>query len=79
MSTLDRTKMGPGVELRRRNFYLPIDTLRQHAYQVFTQGMWGWADDLLDLAKIRDPNGDKDSRVQMTRRWLKEYERPWPF
>lgn len=79
MSTLDRAKMGPGVELRRLNFYLPIDKLRQHAYQVFVQGMWGWADDLLDLAALRDPKGDADWRVQMTRRWLREYERQWPF
>jgi cyanate lyase len=41
--------------------------------------MWGWADDLLDLAKQRDPKGDSDWRVQMTRKWLQEYERPWPF
>jgi L-ascorbate metabolism protein UlaG (beta-lactamase superfamily) len=79
MSTFDLANMGPGIELRRRNFYLPIDLLRQRAYQVFTQGMWGWADDLLDLAKMRDPKGDADGRVQMTRRWLREYERPWPF
>lgn len=79
LSALDLGKMGPGVEIRRRNFYLPIDQLRQHAYQVFQQGMWGWADDLLDLAKQRDPKGDDDWRVQMTRRWLKEYERPWPL
>jgi L-ascorbate metabolism protein UlaG (beta-lactamase superfamily) len=79
MSTLDLAKMGPGIELRRRNFYLPIDMLRQHAYQVFSRGMWGWADDLLDLAKQRDPKGDADWRVQMTRRWLREYERPWPL
>jgi L-ascorbate metabolism protein UlaG (beta-lactamase superfamily) len=79
MSTLDLAKMGPGIELRMRNFYLPIDLLRQRAYQVFTQGMWGWADDLLDLAKLRDPKGDTDWRVQITRRWLREYERQWPF
>jgi hypothetical protein len=79
LSTLDRSAMGPGVELRLRNFYLPIDLLRQQAYNVFTQGMWGWADDLLDLAALRDPKGDKDWRVQMTRRWLREYERPWPL
>jgi L-ascorbate metabolism protein UlaG (beta-lactamase superfamily) len=81
LSTFDRAVMGPGVELRKRNFYLPIDLLRQRAYQVYTQGMWGWADDLLDLAKLRDPKGDEDWRVQMTRRSLKEYERQtvWPF
>ena len=79
MSTLDRAAMGPGVDVRRPDFYLPVELLRQHAYQVFTQGMWGWADDLLDLAKIRDPQGDTDWRVQMTRRWLKEYEHQWPF
>jgi L-ascorbate metabolism protein UlaG (beta-lactamase superfamily) len=79
MSTLDRARMGPGIELRRLNFYLPIDKLRQHAYQVFVQGMWGWADDLLDLAQLRDPKGDADWRVQMTRRWLRDYERQWPF
>jgi L-ascorbate metabolism protein UlaG (beta-lactamase superfamily) len=79
LSTLDLAMMGPGTELRRRNFYLPVDMLRQHAYQVFSHGMWGWADDLLDLARIRDPKGDADWRVQMTRRWLREYERQWPF
>jgi L-ascorbate metabolism protein UlaG (beta-lactamase superfamily) len=79
LTTLNRSIMGPRVELRLRNFYLPIDLLRQHAYKVFTQGMWGWADDLLDLAKQRDPKGDSDWRVQMTRKWLQEYERPWPF
>jgi L-ascorbate metabolism protein UlaG (beta-lactamase superfamily) len=79
MSTFDLAKIQPGTELRRRNFYLSLDLLRQHAYQVFAQGMWGWADDLLDLAKIRDPKGDEDWRVQMTRRWLREYERQWPF
>jgi L-ascorbate metabolism protein UlaG (beta-lactamase superfamily) len=79
MSTFDRAKMGPGVELRRRNFYRSIDLIRQEAYKRFTQGMWGWADDLLDLAKVRDPPGDADWRVQMTRRWLREYERQWPF
>jgi L-ascorbate metabolism protein UlaG (beta-lactamase superfamily) len=78
LSALDRAQM-PGIELRRRNFYLPVDMLRQHAYQVFSQGMWGWADDLLDLAKVHDPAGDADWRVQMTRRWLREYERQWPF
>jgi L-ascorbate metabolism protein UlaG (beta-lactamase superfamily) len=77
--TFDIAKVGPGVELRRRNFYLPVELLRQQAYHVFTQGMWGWADDLLDLAKVRDPKGDGDWRVQMTRRWLKEYEHQWPF
>jgi L-ascorbate metabolism protein UlaG (beta-lactamase superfamily) len=79
LSTLDRSRMGPGVELRLRNFYLPIDQLRERAYKVFVAGMWGWADDLLDLAKLRDPKGDSDWRVQMTRRWLREYERPWPL
>jgi L-ascorbate metabolism protein UlaG (beta-lactamase superfamily) len=79
MSTFDFARIGPDVELRRRNFYLPVYMLRQHAYQVFAQGMWGWADDLLDLAKIRDPKGDSDWRVQMTRRWLREYEHQWPF
>jgi L-ascorbate metabolism protein UlaG (beta-lactamase superfamily) len=79
MSTLDRAMMGPGVDVRRLDFYLPVDRLRQQAYLRFTQGMWGWADDLLDTAKMRDPNGDADWRVQMTRRWLREYERPWPF
>jgi hypothetical protein len=49
------------------------------AYQVFSEGLWGYADDLLDLAKLRDPRGDADWRVQMTRRWLREYERQWPF
>ena len=79
MSTLDRNVMGPGVDVRRLNFYLPVELLRQQAYLRFTQGMWGWADDLLDTAKMRDPKGDTDWRVQMTRRWLREYERPWPF
>ncbi len=79
MSTFDRSKLGPGIELRKRNFYLPIDRLRQQAYHVYSQGMWGWADDLLDLAKLRDPKGDEDWRVQMTRRSLREYERQWPF
>ena len=79
MSTLDRAKMGPGVELRKRNFYLSIDVLRRRAYQVFSEGMWGYADDLLDRAKIRDPQGDADWRVQMTRRWTREYQRQWPF
>lgn len=79
LSTLDRAKMGPGVRVLRRDFYAPINELRQHAYQVLVQGMWGWADDLLDLAKLRDPKGDEDWRVQMTRRWLREYERPWPL
>lgn len=79
LSTLDRAIMGPGVRLRRVNFYGPIDQLRQKAYQAFAHGMWGWADDLLDLAAIRDPKGDADSRVQMTRRFLREYERPWPL
>jgi L-ascorbate metabolism protein UlaG (beta-lactamase superfamily) len=79
MSTFDLAKIAPGIELRRRNFYLQVDMLRQHAYQVFSQGMWGWADDLLDLAKVRDPKGDADWRVQMTRRWLREYQRQWPF
>jgi L-ascorbate metabolism protein UlaG (beta-lactamase superfamily) len=79
MSLLDHAKMGTGIELRRRNFYLQVEMLRQHAYQVFTQGLWGYADDLLDLAKLRDPKGDEDQRVQMTRGWLREYERSWPF
>jgi hypothetical protein len=79
LTTLDFAKMGPGVDVRERNFYLPIDNLRRHAYRVFVQGMWGWADDLLDLAKLRDPKGDQDWRVQMTRRWLREYEHMWPF
>jgi L-ascorbate metabolism protein UlaG (beta-lactamase superfamily) len=65
----------PGTELRRRDFYLPVERIRQHAYREFSHGMWGYADDLLDLAKVRDPKGDADWRVQMTRRWLKEYER----
>jgi hypothetical protein len=78
LSTFDRAKIGPGVEFRKLNFYLPIDQLRQQAYEKFSHGMWGWADDLLDLAKLRDPKGDDDWRVQMTRRSLKEYERQWP-
>lgn len=79
LSTFDRAKMGPGVELRKRNFYLQVDMLRERAYQVFSQSMWGWADDLLDRAKTRNPKGDADWRVQMTRRWTRENQRQWPF
>lgn len=79
LSTLDLATIGPGVELRKRDFYVPNEQLRQQAYKVFSHGMWGWADDLLDLAKIRDPKGDDDWRVQMTRRALKEYEHQFPF
>jgi L-ascorbate metabolism protein UlaG (beta-lactamase superfamily) len=79
MRTLDRDAMGPGVSVRRRSFYPRADRLRQEAYDGLVHGMWGLADDRLDEAKALDPEGDADPRVVMTRRWLKEYERLWPF
>ncbi|MGH7295292.1 MAG: MBL fold metallo-hydrolase [Polyangiaceae bacterium] len=79
LKTLDRAAMGPGVSLRRRSFYPRAERLRQEAYDGMVHGMWGLADDRLDEAKALDPEGDSDFRVVMTRRWLKEYERVWPF
>ena len=79
MKTLDRVAMGPGVSLRRRSFYPRADRLRQEAYEGLVHGMWGLADDRLNEAKALDPEGDADPRVVMTRKWLKEYEKFWPF
>lgn len=78
MKTLDRAAMGP-VSLRRRTFYPRAEKLRREAYDGMVHGMWGLADDRLDEAKALDPEGDADWRVVMTRKWLKEYERVWPF
>ncbi|HEY8091542.1 MAG TPA: MBL fold metallo-hydrolase [Polyangiaceae bacterium] len=79
LRTLDRGAMGPGVVLLRRSFYPRADRLRREAYDGMVHGMWGLADDRLDEAKALDPEGDAEWRVVMTRQWLKEYERVWPF
>jgi L-ascorbate metabolism protein UlaG (beta-lactamase superfamily) len=78
-ATLDRSVLGPGIEVRRRELYPRAEAFRARAYAAFTHGQWGYADDLLDAAKQRDPAGDSDWRVQWTRQWLREYERPWPW
>ncbi|HEY3819089.1 MAG TPA: MBL fold metallo-hydrolase [Polyangiaceae bacterium] len=78
-ATLDRAALGPGIEVRRRELYPRAGAFRARAYVAFTHGQWGYADDLLDAAKQRDPEGDADWRVQWTRQWLREYERPWPW
>ena len=77
--TLDRAALGPGVEVRDREFYPRAADFRRRAYVAFTRGQFGFADDLLDQAKRFDPEGDTDWRVQWTRGWLKEAERPWPW
>jgi L-ascorbate metabolism protein UlaG (beta-lactamase superfamily) len=77
--TLDRAALGPGIELRRRQLYPRGEAYRARAYVAFTRGQWGYADDLLDEAKRVDPAGDDDWRVQWTRQWLREDERPWPW
>jgi L-ascorbate metabolism protein UlaG (beta-lactamase superfamily) len=78
-STLDRSSLGPTIDVRRRELYPRADMARARAYAAFVHGMWGAADDLLDEAKRLDPDGDADWRVQWTRGWLREYERPWPW
>jgi L-ascorbate metabolism protein UlaG (beta-lactamase superfamily) len=78
-STLDRSALGTGIEVRRRDFYPRAGNARARAYAALTHGQWGTADDLLDEAKRLDPAGDADWRVQWTRQWLREYERPWPW
>lgn len=78
-STLDRAALGPGIEVRRRDFYPRAAAVRARAFVAFTRGQWGYADDLLDEAKRFDPTGDADWRVRWTRQWLREYERPWPW
>ena len=77
--TVDRSALGPGIEVRRREFYPRGGQLRARAYAAFSHGQWGYADDLLDEAKRLDPDGESDWRVQWTRQWLREYERPWPW
>lgn len=80
LSKLDRGALhAAGIEVRRRNFYPRAARLRQEAYDGLVHGMWGLADDRLDEAKRIDPEGDADWRVVMTRRWLREYENPWPW
>jgi L-ascorbate metabolism protein UlaG (beta-lactamase superfamily) len=76
--TLDRTAMG-AVEVVRRNFYPRAARLREEGYDGFAHGMWGLAEDRLDEAKGIDPEGDADWRVVLTRRWLREYQNPWPW
>jgi L-ascorbate metabolism protein UlaG (beta-lactamase superfamily) len=78
-ATLDRGSLGPGIEVRRREWYPRAEDARQKAYWALTRGMWGLADDELDKAKQLDPAGDEDWRVQMTRKRLREYENPWPW
>ncbi len=76
---LDLAALGKGIDVRRRDFYPRASGCRARAYIAFTRGQWGTADDLLDEAKRFDPEGDADWRVQRTRWWLKECERPWPW
>jgi L-ascorbate metabolism protein UlaG (beta-lactamase superfamily) len=76
---LDRGVLPPGVEVRRREFYPRAEQFRERAYVAFTHGQWGYADDLLDAAKQRDPSSESDWRVRWTRQWLHEYELPWPW
>jgi L-ascorbate metabolism protein UlaG (beta-lactamase superfamily) len=78
-ATLDRAALGPGIEVRQRQLYPRGEAYRARAYAAFTHGQWGYADDLLDEAKRVDPAGDADWRVQWTRQWLLEDERPWPW
>jgi L-ascorbate metabolism protein UlaG (beta-lactamase superfamily) len=78
-ATLDRAALGPGIEVRQRQLYPRGDAYRARAYEAFTHGQWGYADDLLDEARRVDPAGDADWRVQWTRQWLLEDERPWPW
>jgi hypothetical protein len=78
-SNLDRTALGPEIEVRRREMYPRGAKLRARAYDAFVHGMWGAADDLLDEAKRIDPAGEDDWRVRWTRQWLKEDENPWPW
>jgi len=78
-SALDRTVLGSGIEVRRRELYPRAAEHRAKAYYDLTHGMWGAADDQLDEAQRLDPSGEADWRVQWTRQWLREYERPWPW
>jgi L-ascorbate metabolism protein UlaG (beta-lactamase superfamily) len=77
--SLDRAALGEGIEVRQRDFYPRGELYRARAYAAFTHGQWGYADDLLDEGKRVDPEGDTDWRVQQTRKWLKECEKPWPW
>jgi L-ascorbate metabolism protein UlaG (beta-lactamase superfamily) len=80
LSRLDRASLrNAGVVVRQRDFYPRAARLRREAYDGLAHGMWGLADDRLDEARKIDPAGDLDWRVVMTRRWLAEYERPWPW
>lgn len=78
-SAMDRALLGPGIEVRRREFYPRAADARARAYAALNHGMWGAADDLLDYAALLDPAGEADWRVQWTRQWLREYESPWPW
>ncbi len=78
-ATLDRAALGPGIEIRRREFYPRAAKARKRAYDAYAHGMWGLADDLLDEAQRLDPEGESDWRVKMTRQWLKQDENPWPW
>ena len=78
-STLDRGALGPDIEVRRRELYPRAAKTRARAYDAYQHGMWGLADDLLDEAQRLDPQGESDWRVRMTREWLREAEKPWPW
>jgi L-ascorbate metabolism protein UlaG (beta-lactamase superfamily) len=80
LSKLDRAALAAaGIQVRRRDFYPRAARLRREAYDGMLHGLWGLADDRLDEAKQIDPEGDSDWRVVMTRKWLREYENPWPW
>jgi L-ascorbate metabolism protein UlaG (beta-lactamase superfamily) len=78
-ATLDRAALGPGIEVRRRQFYPRAAKERKLAYDAYAHGMWGLADDRLNEAQRLDPEGESDWRVKMTRQWLRQDENPWPW
>ncbi|HEY6460967.1 MAG TPA: MBL fold metallo-hydrolase [Polyangiaceae bacterium] len=78
LKTMNRAEMAP-AHVVLRDFYPRAAQLRKEAYDGLAHGMWGLVEDRLDDAKRIDPGGESDWRVVLTRRWLKEYQNPWPW
>ena len=68
-----------GIEIRRRNFYPRAEKLRQQAYDGLRTACGASPTTASTKRSDIDPEGDADWRVVMTRRWLREYESPWPW
>jgi L-ascorbate metabolism protein UlaG (beta-lactamase superfamily) len=76
--TAVRALAAQGIDVRVRDFYPRAERWRRDAVTACEQHLWGICRDRLELARLLDPESEKDPRVIHAREQVRAWQSPFP-